>query len=186
MADRAIGKHGNVGGPATDVDHGHPKFCFVVIEDGITRGDLFEHDFLDVEPASGDAFDDVLGGADRARNDVYLGLKTDPAHANGFANAVLAINDEVLGKNVQHLLIIRDGLRLRRIEDPFNVFSADLIPILDGGDTAGVHAVDMSPGNTRVNRTDPALRCQFCLLDGLLDRLHGGIDVGHHTFTQTP
>ncbi len=146
---------------------------------------MFEHNLLNVKSASSDALDYVLGCADCASNDVHLGFKANAAHANGLTNAVLTINNEVLGENVQDLLIVRDGLCLRRIEDPLNIFSADFIPILDSSDTAGVHASDMGPGNTCVNRTDPAFRRQFRLLDGLLDRLHSGVDIRHHALAQT-
>ena len=185
MTNRAIGKHGNVGGPTADVDHGNPKLGFVAIQNGITRGHLFEHNFFNIKSAAGDALDYVLGRTDCAGNDMYLGFKANTTHANGLTNTVLPINNEVLGKNVQDLLIVRNGLCLRRIKNPLNIFSADFISILDSSDTAGVHAGDMGPGNTCVNRTDPAFCGEFRLLDGLLDRLHGGVDICYHALTQT-
>src|SRR5690606_15989142 len=183
MADGALGEHRDVRGAAADVDDGHAQFLFVLVENGVARGELLEDDVVDLEAAAADALDDVLRRAHRAGDDVHLGLHAHAAHADGLADALLAVDDEVLREDVQDLLVVGNGQRARRLDHPLDVAGADLV-VADGDHAVGVEAVDVRTGDAGVHRQDLAAGHQLGLLDRALDRLHGGLDVGHHALLQ--
>ena len=85
-----------------------PSSLLVVGEAGKTRGELLEHDVVDLEPAALDALLDVLRGALGAGDDVHLGLEPHARHADGIADAFLPVDDEFLRQHVQDLLVRRE------------------------------------------------------------------------------
>jgi hypothetical protein len=82
---------------------------------------LFQHQIIHLQSAAADALDDVLRGADGTRDQMHPRLQTDTAHANGLADALLAVNDEFLGQHMENPLIRRDGDRPGGVDDPIHV-----------------------------------------------------------------
>ncbi len=111
-----------------------------------------------------------------------LRLQPDPAHADGLANTLLAINDEILRENMKHALIIRDGLCLSRVEDALDILRADLVTILDRSDAMRVHAVNVGARYSRKHRANSTLCGKFRIFHGELDRLDCGVNICHNAF----
>ena len=183
MADRAAAEYRDVGGAAADVHHAHAEILFVFGEHGVARGELLQHDVVDREAAALHAFDDVLRGAVRAGDDVHLGFEAHSRHADGIADAFLAVDDVFLRQHVQDLLIRRNGDRLGRIDDAFDIALHHFL-VLDGDDAVRIEAAHVAAGDAGVHRVNFTARHQFGLFHGPLDRLHRGFDVHHDALLQ--
>ena len=140
-----------------------------------------QDEILDFQPAAPHAFDDVLRCADRAGDDVHLDLQAQAAHADRLTDILLAVDNELLGQHVQHLLVGRDVDRLGGFDDARNVGGGDLL-VLDRDHAAGVEAADMASGDARVNIADLAVGHQFGFLKRALNRVHRGFDIDDHAF----
>ena len=60
-------------------------------------------------PTTGNAFTDILGGAQRCRDNVNMGLKAYTGHSDGLPDAVLVINHIFLRQHMQDFLIAATG-----------------------------------------------------------------------------
>ena len=60
VLDRAVGKHGEVGRSATDIDEAHPEVAFVIRQRRFCRGERLEYDVDDVESRLVRTLHDVL------------------------------------------------------------------------------------------------------------------------------
>ena len=112
---------------------------------------------------------------------MHLGFQPHAAHPDRLANTLLSVDDEVLWQDVQHALIVGDGLCLGRIKNALDIALTHFFPVTNRDHAVRIHAVDVGTGNACVNRSDPALGSQFRLFDRTLDRLDGGLDIGNHT-----
>ena len=121
MPNRAAGEHRDVGRAAADVDEAHAEFLFVVGEHRVAGRQLLEHDVVDLEPAALHALDDVLRSALGARHDVHFRFETHAGHADGFADALLAVDHVLLRQDVQDLLVRWDCHGARRIDHAIDV-----------------------------------------------------------------
>src|SRR5207247_11310919 len=92
----------------------------------------------------------ILPGRHGAGDDVHLDLEPYAAHAQRLAHAVLAVDDEFLGEDVQHLLVGRDRHRARRFDGALDVDRRHLL-VLDRDRPRRVEALDVAacdPGET--------------------------------------
>ncbi len=113
-----------------------------------------------------------------------LGLEAHAAHAQRLLDAVLVVDDELLRQDVDHLAVHGDGDRLGGVDDPAHVLVGHLA-VADGDHPLGVEALDMPPGDARVNQLDLAAGHQLGLLQRLADRLDGALDVDDDAFAQS-
>ncbi len=82
----------------------------------------------------------------RAGDDVHPRLEPYAGHADGLADAVLAVDDEVLGQHMQYLLVRGDADGASRVDDPLHV---------TGG--ASSSWIATTPGSTRLLTNPPAM-----------------------------
>ncbi len=102
-----------------------------------------------------------------------IDLEARAGHADRRADAVLLVDDEVLGQDVQDLAPGRQRHGLGRIDRPSHVLAGDLAVLAgDGNHATAVEPLDVRPGQGEVDRIDLDARHQF----GFLDRLLDGID----------
>jgi len=144
---------------------------------------LLKHDIGDIDAGAVAALDDVLGARHRAGDDMHLGLQADPAHPQRLLDAVLVVDDELLGENVNDLPVHGDGDRLGRVDDPADVVVVHLA-VLDGDHPLRVEPLDVPPGDTGEDRLDLAAGHQLRLLQRLFDGADGALDVDHHPLAQ--
>ena len=179
MAYGAVGKDGDVGGAAADVHQAHTQVPFVFSQHRVAGGELFEDDLLHFQAAAANTFLDILGGVDGAGHQVHLGLQAHSRHPHGLLDTLLAVDDILLGQDVQDFLVRGDCHGLGRVYNPLQVVAVDLL-VLDGDDAVGIQAADMAAGNSHVDRVYLAARHQLGLLHRPLNGLHGGLDIDHH------
>ncbi len=74
-----------------------------------------------VDPDAGrlDALREVLDAPSRRRDDVRLDLEADRAHPERVLHALLAVDDEPAGQDVEHVAVRRDRHRARHLRGPF-------------------------------------------------------------------
>src|SRR5690606_10908545 len=149
----------------------HAELAFVVGEHRVAGRELLEDDVVDFQPAAAHALDDVLGGAHRAGHHVHLGLETHTRHADGLADPFLVVDDELLGKDVQDLLVGGNGDSPRRVDHAIHVTHGDLV-VADGDDAVRVEAADMAARDAGVHGVDLAPGHQLRFLHGPLYRMH--------------
>ncbi len=185
VMNRPVREHRDVRGAATDVAQAHAEFLFVVREHCVRGRELLQDDVIHVEAATLHAFYNVLRGADRACHHVDARFQAHARHADRFAYAFLAIDDEFLRQHVEDFLVRwnRDGAR--GVDHAFDIGMRDLA-VLDRDDAVRVEAADVSAGDAGIDGLDLAASHQLRLLDRALDRLHGGFDVDHHALLQAP
>ena len=116
---------------------------------------------------------------------MHLGFQAYAGHAHGLLDTFLAVDDELLGQDVENFLIRRNGDRLGGVDDPVDVRLGHF-PVTDGDNAMGVETLDVTAGNARIHRVNPAPRHEFGLFHSALDGLHGGFDIHHHTTLQPP
>jgi hypothetical protein len=176
VADRAVGEDGHVGGAGADVDHGHAEIALVGAEHAGARRARVQHQPLHFEPAAAHAFQDVLGGALRAGDDVHLDLEPAAAHAHRFLDLV-AVDDEFLRLDQQQPLVVGDVDGLGGLDHARHVHRRDLAVVAHDDHAGGVLAADVAAGDAGVDAGDLAGGHHLGLLQRLLDALHGGVDV---------
>ena len=114
---------------------------------------------------------------------MHLGLQTDAAHAERFADAVLLVDDEFLGQDMDDFAVHGDGDGLGGVDDAAHVLLGDFA-VLDGDHALGVEALDVAAGDTGIDRLDLAAGHQLGLFDGLADGGDRALDVDDDPFAQ--
>ena len=178
-------EHREVGRATADVDQAHAELLLVLGQHRETRRQLLEHDIVDLEAAALDALLDVLRRAVGAGDDVHLGLEAHARHADGVADAFLAVDDEFLRQHVQDLLVGGNRHGLGGVDHMLDVAVGDLA-VADGHDAVGVEAAHMAAGDAGEHRVDLAPGHELGFLDRALDRLHRGLDVDHDALLEAP
>ncbi len=183
MLDGSVNKNGNVGRTATDVHQRHSDLLFLRRYHRLRGSQLLENDVGDIESRTVAGFDDVLGAGNGAGHDVHPGFQSDAAHAQRLTDAVLVVDDELLGKDMDDLAVHGYGDGFRRIDHPAHVVRGNLA-VLDGDHALGVEPLDMSARDPRVHRLYFAAGHQLGLFDSLLDGRDSSFDVDHDPFAQ--
>ena len=132
-------------------------------------------------PGPVDARDDVLRRRRAAGDDVDVHFEPRAGHADRRADAVLLVDDEVLRQHVEDLAAARQRDGLGGVDRAAHVLARDLA-VLAGHrhDAAAVERLDVRARQPEVDRVDLDARGQLRLVDGLLDRLDGGLEVDDH------
>ena len=102
-----------------------------------------------------------------------------PRHPDRFPDPVLVVDDELLGEDVQDLLVGRNRNRARGVDDAVDVAVADLA-VANRHDPLRVEAADVTPGHPDVDRPDGLPGHDLGLLHRVPDGFHGVLDVDHH------
>ena len=120
---------------------------------------------------------------DRCGHDVDFRLEANTAHAQGFVDTILIVDDEFLRNHVDHFRSIGIATALAALDHPPDVVFTHF-PIFDRNDAVRVEAADVTAGDAGEDRSDLTIGHQLGFLDGVLDRAHGGVDVHHHALAQ--
>ena len=116
---------------------------------------------------------------------MHTSLEPNTGHTNGFANAFLGINDELLGQDVKNALVSRNRHCTRCVDDTVDITRGHLF-VTDGDNAVGVQTGDVAPSDTGVDRFDLTARHQLRLFHRALNGLHRRLDVDYHTLFQAP
>ena len=183
MTDRAFAENRDVGRAAADIDQHHAEFLFVFRQHRERRRQRLQDQIVHFEPAAAHALDDVLRRAHRAGDDMHLHFEADAAHADRLAHIFLAVDDEFLREDMQHLLVGRNVDRLRRFDHARHVGLRDFL-LLDRHHAARIEAADMAAGDPGEHVRDLAVGHQLGFFERALNGLHGGFDIHHHAFLE--
>src|SRR5439155_24294861 len=175
---RALVVDGDVGRPGADVDHAGAQLDVVGREHGLAGRQPLADDVVDVEAGLVDALDHVLESRLGAGD--YVGLDLEPlaGHSDRLLDAVLAVDGEGARDQVDHLAVVGDADRPRRLHDPFHVGERDLA--VGAGHSHHAPAVlgpEVGPGQRDHHGLDPEAGHALGAEDGGLDRGDGLVDV---------
>ena len=115
---------------------------------------------------------------------MHLDLEAHTAHANRLADAILAIDHELLRQDMQNFLLGGDRHGARCFDHAIDIARADFL-VLDGHHPVGVEAADMATGNTGVHILHLAIGHQLDFLDDFGNRLHRVFDIDNDAARQT-
>ena len=118
-----------------------------------------------------------------ARDDMDLHVEARSRHAVGLLDAVLVVDDELLGQDMKDLLGPGDVDGPGGVNGPRHVGGADL-PVLDGGHALRLEPLDVVSGDPHIDRVDLHAGHELRFLHRFLDGLHGAVDVHHHALFQ--
>ena len=183
VADRALRENRDVGGAAADIDEAHAEVFLVFRQHRGGGRQRLQDQVIHFEPAAAHALDDVLRRRNRAGDDVHVDFQAHAAHAERFAHVALAVDDEFLVQNVQHLLIGRNRNRFRGLDHPLDVLLRHFA-VLDRHHAARVDALDVAARDAGINLADFAVRHQFGLLERALNRADRCLDIDDHPFLE--
>ena len=102
-----------------------PNSFSIRSQNRFARGELLEHGVTDGDAGAVHARDDVLRRRHAARDDVNVDLEPRPRHADGRADAILLIDDEILREHVENLASGRESHRFGGF-DGADVLARDL------------------------------------------------------------
>ena len=105
-----------------------------------------------------------------------LASRRTPGHAHRLPDALLIVDDVLLGKDVQNALVGRDRHRTRGIEDPLHVAGRHL-PVPNRHDAVGVEAADVAARDAGADGVYLAPGDELGLFDRSAYRLHRRLDV---------
>ena len=178
MGDPSLDIEQDVGGAAADVDHGDTDLLLVVAEDGLGAGEGLEHHVGHREAAALGAADDVLHAARGGRDEVDLHAEAHPGHADGVADAVLAVDHVLAGQDVEDLPVgvYRDGPR--SLEHPLDVAGVHLTAGDGRYAVAGRRACNVAAADADVDGPDLDAGHRLRGLDRVLDGADRPVDVG--------
>ena len=168
----------DVGRTASDVDERHAELFLVLGQHRVARRQLLGDRFRYVRAGAVHAGDDVLRRALAAGDDVHVHLQPRAGHAHWSADAILLVDDEVLGQHVEDLASRRQRHRLRCVDRAAHVLAGDLAILAGDGDhAAAVESLDVRAREREMDRIDFDAGHQLGLFDRLLDRLDGCLGV---------
>src|SRR5210317_65844 len=168
VLDCAINKDRDIRCATTDIDKSHTEVVFIRCQNSFRGSQLLEDDIADVDTGLVAALDDILSACDGPGDNMDPGLKAHAAHAERLLDAVLIVNNELLGQDVNHFPIHRYRQGFGSIDNTPHIFVADFT-VLDGNHTLGVDALDMTTGNSCKHRLNLTTGHQFSLLQRLAD-----------------
>jgi hypothetical protein len=176
-----------IGRPTADVHHHHAALQLVLGDHRLRGGEHLEHQVVDVQAGLVHHLDHVLNRGGGPGDDVGVDLQAAPRHPDGVADAVLAVDGELLGQDVEDAPVTRDRDRPRCVDGPSDVLDADLATarghrhhpaaVLRGDVAAGQadhRGVDREPGHLLGE------------VDRLGHRLGGAIDLDDSTLPDSP
>ena len=162
----------------TDVHQQNAHFALVLRQYGLGGSELLEHQLMHGDAGFVHASQNILVVRPRTGHDVDVGLQPAGGHAQRIVNAVLAVDDEFARNDVKQLELRGDVDRLRRLDDPVDVFARDLAMLPRDGDHATrIDRADVIAGDADVDRFDLQPGHDLSLIDGFLDRLDGLVKI---------
>ena len=170
----------DVGGAAADIHQRDAELFLVLRQHRLAGGQLLDDRLGHRDAGAVHARDDVLRRALAAGDDVHVDFETRAGHPHRRADAVLLVDDEILRQHVQDFAAGRQRHRLGGVDGAPHVFLRDL-PVLpgDGDHAPAVEPLDVRPGQRQMDRVDLDAGHQLRLVDRLLDRLDGRLEVDH-------
>ena len=114
---------------------------------------------------------------------MHLDFKPHAGHAQRLAHVFLPVDDEFLVEHMQNLLVVGNLHRLSSLDHAIDVQLRDFL-VLDRHHPLRIEALDVIPGDTRVDLADFAVRHQLGLFQSALYGIDGGLDIHHHALLQ--
>src|SRR5690349_2362366 len=174
------------GGAAANIEEAAPEVAFVLREAGLGGSEGLEHRVADENSRFVGGGDEVLRRGDRGSNDINVGDQALANHTDGITNAVLRIDNEFVGKDVEDFAVFGERNVARGIYGAANVFALNVARTRTKRDTAtAVHAPDVMSGDADKRFFDGNVGHAFSFFDGTADGAHRGIEIDDESFAQT-
>ena len=183
VANGTVGENGHVGGARANVHTGHTQLSLIFSQHSQAGRQRIEQQLVHFQAASTHTLDDVFCSALSTRHDVHLGFKSHAAHADGLFH-ILTIDHKFLRCHQQQTLVGGDVDGTGCFHHARHIGWRDLF-VFDSDHATGVQTANVAASDARIHACDFAIRHQLGFFQSLLNTLHGGIDVDHHTALQT-
>src|SRR5665213_360641 len=185
--DAALGEHGHVGGAAADVDHHDAAVEFVLADHRLGGGEDLQDQVVNIEARLVDNLDHVLDGGVGAGDDVGVDLEARAGHAERVADALLSVDRELLGEDVEDLAVRRNADGARRLHGTGDIGVAHLaVPSRHGHHTTRVLRGDAGAGQADDCGVDGHAAHLFGQVDRFRDGLGGPVDLDDRPLADAP
>jgi len=183
VTNGAISEDSDIGSTSPDIYQADSQLFFIIAQHRIAGTELLQDQIIHFQSTAAHTLDDVLGRADCAGNHMHPGLQAHTGHTHRLLDPLLLIDDELLGQDMQNLLIGWYGYSAGGIDHPLHITVGHLV-ILDCHNAVGVETANVAASDTGMHRMNLATGHQLCLLHCPLNRLNGGLNIHHHTLLQ--
>ena len=161
----------------TQLHQRYTDFFFVLGQGGLRRSERLENYLRRRIPGAIDCLADVLRVGGRAGDDEDLRFEPRAGHSNGIANAVLNIDDVLLGDRVDHLAVGGDHDGAGHLVHAIHVPGADLTPA-NRHHPARHATLDVLAGDSGPYAINRNAGHQLGFLDGFADGLRRRLEIG--------
>src|SRR6266536_5503456 len=131
---RAVGEQGQVDRSGADVGNRHPEIALGLRGNRLGRGEGARHQLIDLDSGGDHAFGEVLDRGGRGGDDVDLHAEPDRAHAQRVLDALLVVDAEVAGQDVEDLPVRRDLDCPGDLRRAIDILPGDLTVVTAHGD----------------------------------------------------
>src|SRR5690625_3895684 len=181
VADGILLKDSQICCASAYVDQYHTCFLLLVIQNGVGRSQRFQDDIGHCIPGAFHTAVKVFSCRHQSGNDVNFSFHPHTAHPHRITDTILTVHNELLGDDVNNLLIRRKHNLLTILKNPFNILHGYLfLLIIDSDNPFASDTPDMVPCNTDIDSTHLNSGCQFSLIDSCSDGIDGFVDIDYN------
>ena len=181
VPDRTFFEHGKVRCPSTNIEKRDPHLLLFIIKHGIARCERLQNHVGNFKTCALDTLVDVLCGADKAGDDMNVGLHAHTGHTEWVIDAILSIDDELLRDDVNDLSVGRKCDTLRILDEAVDIgLRHFMVRPADANHAAALEALNMVAGNADHHRLDIHTRLRARLIHCGTDRPDRSVDVCHY------
>ena len=137
-----------LGGATANIEQAAAQVAFILGQAGFRRGQRFEYRVVDEDAGLVCGGHQVLRCGDGRSNDMDVRFQPLADHADGIADAILGIHDELMRKNVQHFPVIGKRDVARGVNGAAHIVAFNVAGTRPQRDAAAaVHTANVAPGN---------------------------------------
>src|SRR5271166_826839 len=174
-------EYDEVGRSSADVGEADSEFALVGLQDGISAGERLVHSVVHMNAGTIGGGDNVLCRRGTGSDHVHANFDLLAHQSSGIVDARLAVEDELLGQQVQRLAVVgqRDGACL--FDGGANVIAADFARAVAQRNAAvAIDAANVRSGHAEDGVLNRRLGNILGLLDRLADGVNGFVEIGDH------
>src|SRR5208282_4779043 len=172
-------------GAATDIEEAAAKIAFILGEAGLRGSQWLKDSIADENAGLVGCGHKILGSGNGRSDDVNVGFQPLADHADGIADAILGIHDELMRKDMQNFAVggkrdVASGFNGTAHIVAFNVPGTRP----QGDSAAAVHTANVAAGDTNGGGFHRDVGDAFGLLHGAANGTDRGVQIDNEPFAQ--